>query len=163
MPAQGLHLALEASIIWGLAAGGRVHAAISRAENRANDGSPPGDEVGDLRARLTGVLWSTNVDPEGHEAELRALVEQARPVIEQSGDHGALASLEHAAAWVDYYSCRFGAALAACTGSIEHARQADEPWLVRECRDMAAGSVAFGPTAIDEALQWLRKRSPGWW
>jgi class 3 adenylate cyclase/tetratricopeptide (TPR) repeat protein len=154
-PAEELNLAREISLIWGLAMCGRLNDAISRAENVAANCSAAGDQVGELRARLTGAMWSTNVDPGSHEAQLRALVEQARPVIERSGDHAALASLEYAAGFVDYYSCRFGAALAACTRSNEHARQADESWLVSETGDMSAGAVAFGPTPIDEGLRWL--------
>jgi tetratricopeptide (TPR) repeat protein len=154
-PAQELNLALEVSLIWGLAACGRLNDAIARTDDVAANCSAVGDRVGELRARLTGAMWRTNVDPTGYEAALRDLVEQARPFLERSGDDAALASLEFAASFVNYYSCRFGAALAACTRSIELARQADERWLVRECRDMAAGSVAFGPTPIDEALQWL--------
>jgi tetratricopeptide (TPR) repeat protein len=85
------------------------------------------------------------------------LVEQARPAIERSGDHAALASLELAAAFVEHHSCQFAAGFAACMRSIEHARQAQEFWLVRHTRFVAAAILAFGPTPVDDGLSWLDK------
>lgn len=63
------------------------------------------------------MRWRAHVDPQRWVAELAALVEEARPAIEEDGDLAALASLEHAAGYVDHNRCRQAAAFAAFTSS----------------------------------------------
>ena len=165
LPPQELNLALQLSLARGLAESGRIDDAIARAVGVAGQCSAAGDHVGALRARLEGMRWQVNADPERRLAELGTLVKEARPAIEQDGDAAALAALEHAVGYLDYNRGRQAAALAAFTRGMHHARQAGDLWFETSMRAMAATCVYLGPTPIGEALPWLddaRKQSAGY-
>jgi tetratricopeptide (TPR) repeat protein len=150
-----MNLAGQQSLIWGLAQSGRLDDAISRAARIADTCAAAGDHVGELRAQLAGATWRLQVDPGRWAAGLRALVEEARPAIEQDGDAAALAVLEVAAGYGDFIRCQNSAALAAFTRAMQHARQAGELWLEASIRVIAAATMAMGPTPRAEALRWL--------
>jgi len=152
---QQLDLARQHSLNWCLAESGRFREAIARAEQIADASAAAGDHVGELRARLMGAIWRGSVDPKGSIAELRALVEEARPALEQEGDPAALAVLEYAAGEVDFASGRSGAASAAYTRAMEYARQAGELWFESNMRAMVANMITLGPTPRVEILRWL--------
>jgi class 3 adenylate cyclase/tetratricopeptide (TPR) repeat protein len=154
---QHIDFALEEPLIQSLGMAGRMTDAVARADRAADWYSAGGMEVRALQARLVGMIWRTNIDPEAYEGALRALVEQARPDIERSGDHWALASVESAAGLVEHYSCRFDAALAAFTRVIEHANAAQAPWLVTPARGVASAAIANGSTPFDEAVVWFAR------
>ncbi|HEV8279609.1 MAG TPA: hypothetical protein VGQ26_28490 [Streptosporangiaceae bacterium] len=82
-------------------------------------------------------------------------MEEARPSIEQDGDAAALAVLEYAAGEIGLIRVQNGAALAAFTRAMQHARQAGELWLEASSRGWAAAAMAMGPTPRAEALRWL--------
>ena len=155
LPAPELNLRLQGGLIRGLGESGRFDDAISRAARIANACAAAGDRVGELRARLAGAVWQLFIDPDRWLAGLRALVEEARPAIEHDGDDAALATLEHAAGEVDFARGQNGAALAAFTRAMQHARQADELWFETSIRGMAAMAIGTGPTPRIEALRWL--------
>jgi class 3 adenylate cyclase/predicted ATPase len=155
LPQLRLNHPVQQSLIWSLAQSGRLNEAISRGERIASQCAAAGDRVGELRAQLAGAIWRVNLDPEPRMTELRALVEEARPAIEQDGNAAALAVLEHAAGYVDFGLCRNGAALAAFTRAMQHARQAGELWLEASIRVVAAATMSMGPTPRTEALRWL--------
>jgi len=155
LPPRDLNLAVQFSLIRGLAESGRLDDAVLRAARTAGQCSATGDRVGELRARLEEVRWRVNAGPERWLAALDALVKQARPVIEHDGDPAARAALEHAAGYVDYNRGRQAAALAVLTRGMEHARQAGDLWLETSMRAMAATCIYLGPTPISEALRWL--------
>jgi len=155
LPPQQMNLAVQESLIRGLAGSGRLEDAIARAARIASDCAAAGDRVGELRARLAGTTCRISLDPERELAQLGALVEEARPSIEQGGDAAALAALEHAAGYLDFYRCRDATAFAAFTRAMGHARQAGDLWFETSIRAMAASSIALGPVARSEALRWL--------
>lgn len=155
LPPRELNLSVQLSLTRGLAESGRLDDAISRAARIADQCSATGDRVGALRARLEELRWRASADPERWLAALAALVEQARPAIEQDGDPAAQAALEHAAGFLDYNRGRQAAALAALTRGMEHARQAGDLWLETNMRAIAATCIYLGPTPISKALPWL--------
>jgi class 3 adenylate cyclase/tetratricopeptide (TPR) repeat protein len=155
LPGRQMNLVGQQSLIWGLAQSGRLDDAIVRAARIAGECAAAGDHVGELRARLAGAIWQLQFDPDRWLALLRALVEEARPAIEQDGDAAARAVLEYAAGYVDFMCSRNGAALAAFTRAMHHARQAGELWFEASIRGMAAIALVMGPTPRTEALQWL--------
>jgi class 3 adenylate cyclase/tetratricopeptide (TPR) repeat protein len=155
LPPRQINLALQQSLIHGLAMSGRLEDAISRAARIAGQCSAAGDRAGELRARLLGTIWRVPVDPERRLAELRALVEQARRPIEEGGDAAGRAALEHAAGYFDFYRFRLAAGFAAFTCAMEHARQAGDLWFETSMRPMAAWCISLGPTPAREALRWL--------
>jgi class 3 adenylate cyclase len=165
LPPRKMNLALQLSLTRGLAESGRIDDATARAARVAGQCSAVGDQVGELRARLEGIRWQANADPERWLAELDTLAGEARPAIEQDGDAAALAALEHAAGYLDYNRGRQAAALAAFTRGMQHARQAGDLWFETSMRAMAATCIYLGPTPISEALPWLddaRKQSTGY-
>ena len=155
LPPRELKLAVQLSLTRGLAESGRLDDAISRAARIAGQCSATGDRVGELRARLEELRWRASADPEHWLAALAALVEQARPAIEQDGDPAAQAALEHAAGYLDYNRGRQAAALTALTRGMEHARRVGDLWLETSMRAMAATCIYLGPTPISQALRWL--------
>jgi class 3 adenylate cyclase/tetratricopeptide (TPR) repeat protein len=155
LPNQQVDPALEEALIQGLGMSGRLNEAIDRSDRAATRFAAAGDEVAEMRVRLTGAVWRTNVDPAANEQLLRAMVEQARPLIESTGDDGALAALEFAAGWVDHYRCRFESALTSLNRSMQHATQAHDLWLARSVSTVAAAAIAIGPVDADEALRWI--------
>ena len=100
-------------------------------------------------------MWQASLDPKRWLAESRALVAEARPVIEQNGDAAARAALEHAAGHVDFVQCRNAAAFAEYTSAMEHARRAGDRWLEASLRERAASALVLGPTPRNQALRWL--------
>jgi class 3 adenylate cyclase/tetratricopeptide (TPR) repeat protein len=157
LPQGQLAFELEEALMQALAMAGRLNDAIARADRAAERATSAGLGVRALQARLIAVVWRTNVDPETYENELSALIEQARPEIEQSGDQSALASLEIAAGFVEHYRCRFDAALAAFSRVRNHANKADEPWVTTSSRALAAAAVANGSIPFDAALVWFAR------
>jgi class 3 adenylate cyclase/tetratricopeptide (TPR) repeat protein len=155
LPAQEMNLRLQEGLIRGLGESGRFDDAISRAARTADACAAAGDRVGELRARLAGAIWQVNIDPHRWVAGRRALVEEARPAIEQDGDAAALAALEYAAGEVDFMSGQNGAALVAFTRAMQQARQAGDLWFETSIRGMAAVAMGVGPTPRVEALGWL--------
>jgi tetratricopeptide (TPR) repeat protein len=154
-PEHVIDVALEESLIQGLAMAGRLTEAVARSEAGAAALAARGDRIGQLEIQLIGAIWRTNVDPNAHEDELEALVTQARPVIEQGGDDGSLAMLELAAGYVDHYYCRFEGASRSLTRSITYATNAGKLWLARNATGMAGAAIANGPTPVAAALVWL--------
>jgi len=155
LPPPEMNVALQHTLIWGLAESGRLDDAIARAARIADECAAAGDRIGELRARLAGAIWGLHIDPHRWLPGLRALVEEARPSIEHRGDAAAGAVLEHAAGYFDYYRCQFGAAFAALAHAMGYARQAGDLWYEASMRPMAAACIWQGPTPLSEALRWL--------
>jgi len=154
-PVKTPDLALEEGLMGGLAISGRFADAISRAQKVADLCSAAGDEVGAMHARLAENHWRWFAGKGGSLQDLSALVDEARPVIERSGDAAALAYLEHTASLVEFVRQQFGAALAALTRAMGYAKRTGKPWLIDPLRSISAASVRYGPTRIDEALRWF--------
>ncbi len=154
IPDQHLDVTVEEGLVHGLGEMGRLNDAVSRAERIAERCATAGDYIGELRARLAGGTWRTNVDPP-YITQLRALAERARPLIEETGDHAALATLEFAAGFIAHMQCRFEVGLAAVTRAMDHAQRIDEPWVARPARTLATAAVGAGPTRIDDAIRRL--------
>jgi tetratricopeptide (TPR) repeat protein len=157
LPTQQVDPALEEALIQGLGMAGRLSDAVARSDRAAAGYSAAGNTLYELRLRLAGALWRTNLDPAAGEDQLRLTVERARPLIEASGDDRALASLEFASGYVEHYRCRFEAGFASLSRSIQHATRADDLWLARSIRNVAAAAVTLGPVPAEDAQRWLER------
>jgi class 3 adenylate cyclase/tetratricopeptide (TPR) repeat protein len=157
LPVQQINLTLQQAIIEGLAMSGRQDDAISRAARIGADCADAGDRIGELRARLLELVWRLLAYPAGPLDELRDLVEKARPAIEDNGDPAGMAVLEYAAAVNDFARNRFGAAFAAFTLAMKHARKSDDLWLENHLRGHAAAPLSYGPTPVRDVLKWLEQ------
>jgi class 3 adenylate cyclase/tetratricopeptide (TPR) repeat protein len=155
LPPQQVNLTFQQGLIQGLGMSGRLEDAMSRAARVAADCSAAGNRIGELQARLLESVWRLSADLAGQFDQLCALVEEARPVIEHSGDPAAVAVLDYAAAHIPFTGNRFGAAFAALTRSMEHARKAGELWFEHHVRIHAAACLPAGPAPVGEGLRWL--------
>ena len=160
LPDQQIEFELEEALIQSMGMAGRLSDAVARSDRAAAMYAAAGDPVREQQAKLVGAIWRTAVDPETYEHALKESVEAARPVIEQSGDHAALASLEMAAGFVEHHRCCFDSALAAFSQAMDHARQADEEWLVASARGVAATGVVNGSTSISDGRAWFAGQHP---
>jgi tetratricopeptide (TPR) repeat protein len=102
-------------------------------------------------------MWRLNVDPAAHFEQLPHLVEEARPVIERSGDPAAVAVLEYAVAQIAFTRTRFGAAFTALTRAMEHASKAGNQWFEKHMLGYAAACLPFGPAPVGDVLTWLEQ------
>jgi class 3 adenylate cyclase/tetratricopeptide (TPR) repeat protein len=152
-------ISLELSVVWAMFEAGRISDAAARAGTAAARAAEAGDRTGQLRAELARLDLLLHLEPEGGLAQLEDLVERARPVLEQDGDHAALASLWMAAEGLEHYRCRFGAAADAALRAVEHATAAGEEYLASWGRVSAASGIADGPMPVAEALSWLDQQS----
>ncbi len=154
-PPHEINVALEESLIEGLALSGRLTEAVARSETSAAALAAGGDRIGQLRVQLIGAMWEANVDPTANDGALGELVSEARPVIERSGDDGSLAMLELAAGYVEHNRCRYESSLVSVTRSAAYASNAGALWLGRNAQGLAAAAIAVGPTPAVEAMLWL--------
>jgi class 3 adenylate cyclase/tetratricopeptide (TPR) repeat protein len=155
LPNQQVEPALEEGLIRGLGMSGRLSEAIARADRAAARCASVGNDVGEMRALLAGAVWRENVDPAANEQLLHETVARARPLIESSGDEGALASLEFAAGYIEHYNCRFEDSFALLTRCMEYATLAHDLSLASSARAVAGAAVSLGPMPADEAQRWL--------
>ncbi len=155
LPDGEIAFPLEEALIQALGMVGRLSDAIARADRAADRSESAGLEVRALQARLIGVVWRTNLDPETYENEMSALVDRARPVIERSGDKDSLATLEAAAAFVEHYRGRFDASFEASTRVAQHARDAEVSWTATASPALRSAAMANGSVPFDDALVWF--------
>ena len=154
-----IDISLELNVVWAMFQVGRFADAAARAEAASARAAEAGDSIGRLRAELAHHYLMLHLEPEGRLGQLEALVDRARPLIEQAGDHAALASLWIATWGLEHYRCRFGAAADAAMRAVEHATAAGEHYLLNFCRLNAAAAVALGPMPVTEALDWLDQQA----
>jgi len=152
-------ISLELGVVWAMFQAGRFADAAVRAEAASARAAEAGDEVGRLRADLAHLYLLLHLEPEGRLAQLDALVDRARPLFEQSGDHAALASLWLATWGVEHYRCRFGAAADAAQRGADEATAAGEQHLATWCKAHAAVGIVLGPMPVTEALDWLDRQA----
>ncbi|HEY6469012.1 MAG TPA: adenylate/guanylate cyclase domain-containing protein [Candidatus Dormibacteraeota bacterium] len=155
-PEHAIDVAVEQSLIQGIAMAGRLTEAVARSEMSAAALAERGDRLGQLQVQLIGAMWRTNLDPTVHEGDLAELVSEARPAIEHGGDDGAVAMLELAAGYVDHYRCHFESALVSLTRSVAYATKAGKLWLAHNAIGVASAAIANGPTPATEGLLWLK-------
>jgi class 3 adenylate cyclase/tetratricopeptide (TPR) repeat protein len=152
-------VSLELSVVWAMFEAGRLADAAARAGAASARAAETGDRIGQFRAELARLYVLLHLEPEGRLAQLDDLVERARPVIEQSGDHAALASLWMATCGLEHYRCRFGASADAALRAVEHATAAGELYLASWNRVSSASGIADGPMPVAEALGWFDRQS----
>lgn len=153
--AKGTASSGEHALFWALFQAGRITDAAASAAAAADRAARMEDRIGELRAELVRVYMLLHLDPEGRQAELRDLVDRARPVFEQASDDAALATLWNAAWSLEHYGCRFGAAAAAAARAVEHALAAGEHFMAAWCRTNLVSALGNGPTPIADVLTWL--------
>jgi class 3 adenylate cyclase/tetratricopeptide (TPR) repeat protein len=136
---------------------GRLPDALARVDLALDRARSAGRHLDELVLRLRRGVFLLHADPEGRLDELRTLVEEARPVVEASGDDAAQAHLWAAATHVRHFEVNTVEQLTTALRALEFARRAGEPQLVWFAQTMVATAVVYGPTPVEEGLAWLRR------
>jgi class 3 adenylate cyclase len=138
-----------------LDASGRNDLAVATANDAAELATASGDKQGALRARLvaTRINWWLEVDLTS--ADLRALLEEARPVFEQACDDQGLSEVYRMIAELEGNRCHKSAALDALAAAARHARRAGDVGSLREIVWAAGYMHLYGPTPVKQSLVWL--------
>ena len=157
LPPGQINPALQHGLIMALGGAAQYAEAASRAARIAAQCASAGDRVGELRFKLLESLERLGPDAAGHFDQFRALVEEARPVIEQRGDPAALAVLEDAAGAIPFFLLRWDAALAAFTRAIEQAKKAGDLWFETVIRISAGFCLMSGSLPVDKAIEQLQQ------
>ena len=152
-------IALETELADALFWSGRPRDALQRAASLAERAAAAGDQVGELVGRLKEGIFRINVEPEGQTEKVAALVEQALPVLESTGNDVALQTGYFAAAWVASMSLQWSAATEAFDRAAAHSRAAG---LSNDFIGWRASARLFGSAPISELLAWLEERQPTW-
>jgi class 3 adenylate cyclase len=154
-----LDIALETELIDALFWSGRPGDALQRAESLAARAAAAGDQSGELVGRLKEGMFRLHVEPEGQTEKLAALVEQALPVLERTGNDAALQTGYFAAAWVASMSLQWSAATEAFDRAAAHSRAAG---LSNDFIGWRATARLSGPAPVSELLTWLEENEATW-
>jgi tetratricopeptide (TPR) repeat protein len=117
-----------------------------------------GDRVGELSALLLAGRYRLSLEPEGAADELEALVEQALPVFEPTGNDLALSLAYRALGEVKNMRAQMDAALAAYERAAAHAQRASLPG------EFVTGGAFFrlyGTMPVSELVVWLDEQEAG--
>jgi class 3 adenylate cyclase/tetratricopeptide (TPR) repeat protein len=158
-PDGGLDVSLEMARHEELLSCGRLEEAAERMTVVVERAKARGDTVGALRAELARLRTRLAMHPGRLEAELQALVDRARPVLEAAGDPAALATLWQAAGLVANYGARNGDSVAATREALRYATLAEDLPLQERIRSRLARMVTWAPIPIAEALALLEELS----
>jgi class 3 adenylate cyclase/tetratricopeptide (TPR) repeat protein len=158
VPPAELDLALEIELGEALPWIGRAADALRRAEAFAERAAAADDRVGELCGNVQAAVFRIYVEPQGAAERLSALVEEALPVFEESGDDLALYVAYSALAEAAFMRGQMGAQVEAYERALSHARQAGH--LPPGSVVSRAGGRFFGATPVSELLAWLDENEP---
>jgi class 3 adenylate cyclase/tetratricopeptide (TPR) repeat protein len=147
-----IDLGLETVLIDALFWAGKGSDALRRADSLAERASAADDRVGELCGRVKAGLLRTNLEPEGATEKLEALLEQALPVFEATGDDLALCTAYYALGWVAMMRMHMDGSLEAYERAVAHARQTG---LHDELVGFRALVRLWGTTPVPKLLAWL--------
>ena len=154
-PGDGYDVNLELDLADALFMGGRPKEAEALAADLAERAAAHGDRCGELRAGLNEGVTRLYVDPEANLDELMALAEQARPVLEASGDPLGMHDVWFALATVEHGRMQSLAKLAAAEKAFECARLAGDERRTTRMIPFLVNSRFFGPTPVADTLRWI--------
>ena len=151
MPPAEIDLALETTLADAFFEMGRGVEAIARARSLAVRAHATGDGVARLCARIQEGRFRVFLDPEGATESLAAIVEEALPVLESSGQDVPLYIAYFARAQVAGMLGQMDAMAVASDSAVAHAHQV-APGLVLGWR--SSGRL-YGTTPVAQILAWL--------
>ncbi len=158
-PAE-IDLALETDLVDALFFTGRGGEALDRASSLAERAAARGDRVGELCGRIKKGRVRVHLDPEGATDQLVALVEQALPEFEASGDDLALyIGYEALGLAIGTMRARWDASLEVFEQAFAHAQSAGLPHRLVGLR---ATARLYGTTPVPELLAWLDEQEARW-
>src|SRR5262249_42223150 len=115
-----------------------------------------GDRVAELCGRIQARELRINTEPEGAAQQVSALLDQALPELEASGDHVALYVAYRALSLVAAMRAQLDDLVHACQRAVRHAQEAG-------CVDKLSSylnlGLFHGTTPIEKVLAWQDARS----
>jgi class 3 adenylate cyclase/tetratricopeptide (TPR) repeat protein len=154
-PSDEIDIALEVDRLSALFYSGQTRAAYLAAGRLAERAAAAGDRVAELSAQIEEGVLRLFVEPERAAEELAALVDAARPVLEDAGDDFALYIAYRGLAWVDFYRARMDAGLEALDRVLFYARRTGLPHYEARLWALLAACRYYGSTPVSELLSWL--------
>ena len=151
IPPAEFDVALETDLVDALFWAGRGRDAVRRAGSLAERAAAAGDRVGELCGRIKEATARAFDEPEGATETLAALVGQALPVFEATGDDLALYIGYYALGWVANMRAQMDEKLEAFERAFVHAQQAGLPHQLLGGR---ATARFLGTTPVSEFLAW---------
>ncbi len=158
VPPAELDLLLETQLSEALAWAGRADDALRRADALAERAHTAGNRVVELCGNVRAAAVRTDLEPEGATEKLSALIEQALPVFQATGDDMALYIAYTALADVAFMRGQMGAQIEAHDQALAHAQLAGH--LPPESISARAVARFIGTTPVSELLAWLDENEP---
>jgi tetratricopeptide (TPR) repeat protein len=155
VPEGQLDLGLEVELAVALSATGRNPEALGRARSIAERAVAAGDRIGELCGRLLEGSSRTFIEPEGATEQLEALLDDALPVLEGSGDDLALFVGNYALGRIAIMRLQFDAGIEVYDRAAEHARRARLPHHFLGQRALLR---LKGTTPLPDVLAWLEEQ-----
>src|SRR5262249_17077300 len=121
---DAVDLRLDVDLIDALFWGDRVGDAIARADSIVARAAPAGDRVAPRCGRIQARELRINTEPEGAAQQVSALLDQALPELEASGDHVALYVAYRALSLVAAMRAQLDDLVHACERAVSHAQEA---------------------------------------
>jgi class 3 adenylate cyclase/tetratricopeptide (TPR) repeat protein len=149
--ATELDLTLDFYLVDALFWGGMGRAALDRARSIAERAAAAGDRVGELCGKIEQAVLRTYLEPEGATDQAAALVEEALPVFEASGDDFALYVAYRALGQVQSMRAQMDALAYAYDRAAEHAARAGLATRLVGWRELGR---FHGSTPVSEHLAW---------
>jgi tetratricopeptide (TPR) repeat protein len=149
---------LEIDLAWALFGSGRPEEAHTALEAAAERAEVAGDRIGELCARLQASSFRLYVEPEAAAAELDAVIAEATPAIEASGDDYALHTLHFARGQAAHLRSKADAELVAHDRLLFYAQRTEMPHLVAWFSTGGVAARLYGSTALPEMLAWIDER-----
>jgi tetratricopeptide (TPR) repeat protein len=159
VPSTEIDLALEILLGEVLELAGRGSDALRRADALSERASRAGNRIAELCGKVMAAVWRSNFEPEGSTEKLAALLEEAMPAFEASGNDLALYIGYFGLSQVRVVRGQSQAGLEAMEQAAVHARRADLPIDLVGWR---ASLRIWGTTPVSEVLDWLEQHArPG--
>jgi class 3 adenylate cyclase len=150
-----VEIILSADLMDALFYAGRVDDAYRYAGQVAEHASAIDDRASELCARIKQGVGRLYAEPEGAAEQLRALVDEALPLFEGSGDDFGLFISQAALAQVAHMRSRMDASREANEQALGYAQRLGLPHLVQSLQPGRGASRLFGSTPVSELLAWL--------
>ena len=157
LPPTELDLGAETDLVDALFWSGRVEDALRRADALAERAHAIDDRVAELCGRIKAGVVRLNIEPEGAIERMDALLEEALPELESTGNDLALYTAYFALGWMAMQRARMDVGLEAFDRAVAHAGRASLP---DEHVGWRALMRLWGTTPVPDVLAWLDENEP---
>jgi class 3 adenylate cyclase/tetratricopeptide (TPR) repeat protein len=153
-----LDITLELDLAWAYDGLGESRRSAELADAAAERAHAQGDTAAEAVAKMFAAYARLTIEPDPDHADVVALAEAAKRLLDLQEDHAGLVYVWYALATVARFRGQNQAAVEAATKAIEHARLAGQ----RQTGSFGLGqALVLGPAPADEAIAALDAALPG--